>query len=76
MEPHSEMKIAKMIGLNITFGEFFFYFKCCQPQIHWYDIQVYTNIGELCVIPMNVHDRTVQWCSSAKMATAFAYSQL
>ena len=56
----------------------FFYFKCCQPKVHWYDM--YTDICELCFIPMNVHDSTVQWCSSlcssAQMAAPFAYSQL
>ena len=35
---------------------------------------IYINVGEMCFIPINVHDRTVQWCSSAQMATPFACS--
>ena len=38
---------------------------------------IYINIGEMCFIPMNVHDYTVQWCSPlcslAQMTAPFAY---
>ena len=36
--------------MKLNLGEGFC--KCCQPQIHWYDI----NGGEMCFIPMNVHN--------------------
>ena len=37
VEPHSEIKIAKKLDEMIYFlWEDFC--KCCQPQIHWYDI--------------------------------------
>ena len=32
---------------------------------------IYINVGEICLIPMKVHN---EWCSSAHMATPFACS--
>ena len=54
MEPQSEIKIGKYIhvgGITLILGEGFC--KRCQPQIHWYDTQLYIYVGEMCLIPMN-----------------------
>ena len=64
METQSEKNIGE-----ITFGEGFC--KCCQPQIIG---MIYINVDEMCFIPINVHDSTVQCCSSDEMAKPFACS--
>ena len=60
---HERKKIAKNIG-EMTFGGGFLLF-CCQPQI--YIGIIHMNVDEMCFIPINVHDWTVQWCSSAQI---------
>ena len=65
VEPQSEIKIAKNVG-EMTFEGGFC--KCCLPQIHWYDVhKCRRNV-------LHSDERTqwtVQWCSSAQMATPF-----
>ena len=52
--------------------------KCCQPQTHWYDI--YTNAGEMCFIPMNVHNelfngvRQLRWQHLSHVVSTFSTS--
>ena len=79
MEPQSEIKIEnRLVKWHLEkwhLGSFFC--KCCQPQIRWYDIyRCRWNV----LHSVNVHYWTVQWCSSmcssAQMATHFAYSLL
>ena len=74
-ENQSEVKIAKNIG-EMTFGGGFC--KCCQPQIHWYDICI--NVGEMCFIPMNVSNelfngvRQLIWQHLSPVVSTFSSS--
>ena len=65
----SEIKLAKNIGKNDIWGRFF----CVNVVSLKYIGMIYINVGEMCRIPINVRVQwTVQWCSSAQMATPFA----
>ena len=55
--------------MNWHLGEGFC--KCCQPQIHWYDMH---KSGWNVLHSDERTQWTVQWCSSAQMATPFACS--
>ena len=49
VEPQSEKYSKNNIGEMTFWGRVFC--QCCQPQLHWYDI----NVGEIGFISMNVH---------------------
>ena len=76
MEPEIEKNSIK-IYVKLHLGEGFC--KLCQPQIHWYDIHK-INVGEMCVIPMNVHHelfsgvRQLRWQHLSPVVSTFSTS--
>ena len=47
MEPQSEIKIAQIYTVKLHLAKGFC--KCCQPQLHWYDMgncQIKLQIGD------------------------------